>query len=319
VGAATRRAVQFSPQNCYNPQYNITETVRTIDIHTHGFGKYDTRTGDPDDILAVARLHGSSGVDAIVAAVYPAPPDTMRCSMAAIQAAMEYQRRDASSADEEKTATILGIHLEGPFLNPDMAGALDKNSFLDPTIDNYMRLADGLEDAVRVVTIAPELDGSPELIRFLSDRGITVSMGHSNATYSEAEAGYRAGARGVTHVFNAMRGIHHREPGIAGFALMVEDVYVEVIADPYHLSDRLIEFIFRTKDPGRIVIVSDMVRMSSQKAGDEALRDDTGRLAGGSMTITQAAARLRALGIEQGRIDRAIRENPERYLALSCE
>jgi N-acetylglucosamine-6-phosphate deacetylase len=291
--------------------------MRTIDIHTHGFGKYDTLTGDRDDILEMARLHGSSGVDAIVPALYSGPADTMRCNMAAIQAAMKYQRGDASLADEEKTATILGIHLEGPFLNPNMAGALDKNSFLDPTIDNYMRLADGFEDVIRVVTIAPELDGSPELIRFLSDRGITVSMGHSNATYSEAEAGLRAGARGVTHVFNAMRGVHHREPGIAGFALMVEDVYVEVIADPYHLSDRVIEFIFRTKDPGRIVIVSDMVRMSPGKAGDKALRNGTGRLAGGSMTITQAAARLRALGIDNGLIDRAIRENPERYLTVS--
>lgn len=290
--------------------------MRVTDVHAHGFGKYDTRTADPDDILAIARLHGSSGVDAIVPAVYPSSVDTMRQNMAAIKTAIECQRRDASLRAEGKSAAVLGIHLEGPFLNPDMAGALYAGSFLRPTTDNYMRIADGYEDVIRVVTIAPELDGAPALIRFLSGRGIAVGMGHSNATYAEAEAGYRAGARGVTHVFNAMRGIHHREPGIACFSLMVEDIYLEVIADPFHLSDRLIEFIFRTKDPGRIIIVSDMVRTSPEKTGDEARRDGTGRLAGGSMTISQAAERLKALGIDHGRIDRAIRENPEKYLAL---
>ncbi len=111
--------------------------------------------------------------------------------MVAIKTAMEYQRENSSLTGDGQDAEILGIHLEGPFLNPDMAGALDKSSFLLPTIDNYMRLIDGFEDVVRVVTVAPELDGSPALIRFLSDRGIIVSMGHSNATYGEAEAGYK--------------------------------------------------------------------------------------------------------------------------------
>lgn len=291
--------------------------MRIIDIHTHGFGQHDTRDGDPDDILGMALDHGAAGVDAIVPAVYSSSEGEMRHSMAAIKKAMECQLRETASTVGGVAATILGIHLEGPFLNPAMAGALDKMSFEPPKLDTYMRLVDGFEDMIRVVTMAPELDGAPALIRFLSDRGIIVSMGHSNATYAEAEAGYRAGARGITHVFNAMRGLHHREPGIAGFSLMEPDIYIEVIADPYHLSDKLIEFIFRTKNPERIVIVSDMVRGPREMTGG--FSDEKGRLLGGSMTVTQAAGRLKTLGIDARRIDQAISRNPETYLALLRE
>lgn len=286
-----------------------------IDVHTHGFGLHDTRGSGPDDIIGLAGLHASSGVDAVLPAVYASSLSAMRRDMTAIRTAMERQRKDRSPPGRGRTAEILGAYLEGPFLNPGMPGALDKGSFLPPTVDNCMRLIDGFEGVVRVMTVAPELVGSQALIGHLAERGIIVSMGHSNATYSEAEAGYKAGARGVTHVFNAMRPFHHREPGIAGFALMSADVYIEVIADPYHLSDRVIEFIFAAKDPSRIMLVSDMVPGSPSGDGAHALRDDAGRLRGGSMTITAAARRLKGLGIDHDRIEKAISANPERYLA----
>ena len=286
-----------------------------IDVHTHGFGPHDTAGSGPDGIIGLAGLHASRGVEAILPAVYASSIDAMRRDMMTIRTAMDHQRKDPSPVRNGQTAQVLGVHLEGPFLNPDMPGALDKGTFLLPTVDNCMRLVDGFEDIVRVITVAPELDGSSALIRRLAERGIIVSMGHSNAKYSEAEAGYKAGARGITHIFNAMRPFHHREPGIAGFALMNPDIYIEVIADPYHLSDTLIEFIFGTKNPSRIMLVSDTVRGSSGDDGASALRDDAGRLRGGSMTITAAARRLEGLGIDHNRIETAISRNPERYLA----
>ncbi|MBP1749274.1 MAG: N-acetylglucosamine-6-phosphate deacetylase [Deltaproteobacteria bacterium] len=289
--------------------------MRVIDIHTHGFGPHETGSGDPHDVIGMARLHASSGVGAILPTVYASSITTMRRDMMAVKTAMEYQDENSSLRGDGPGAEILGIHLEGPFLNPDMSGALDRGSFLLPTTDNYMRLIDGFEDVVRMITVAPELEGSPALIKLLSDGGIIVSMGHSNATYGEAEAGYKAGARGITHIFNAMRPFHHREPGIAGFALMDPDIYIEVIADPHHLSDRLIEFIFRVKEPSRIILVSDLVRGPLPGGGARAIRDDTGRLRGGSMTITGAAGRLTALGIDNYRIEGAISRNPEKYLA----
>ncbi len=285
-----------------------------IDIHTHGFGPYDTAGGDCDDIVQIAGHHALSGVDAIVPTIYSSSAGVMRRSMAAVKKAMDNQRKNALSPDKDGAHTILGVHLEGPYLNPARAGALDERSFLSPSVDNYMRLVDGFEDIIRIVTLAPELGGSLELIEFLSAKGVIASMGHSDATYSEAEAGHKAGACGVTHIFNAMRAFHHREVGIAGFALMNPDIYIEVIGDPYHLSDRLIEFIFKTKNPERIVIVSDMVRGSTGD-GNRAPRDGTGRLLGGSMTLTRAAARLKTLGIDRQSIEKAMSENPKRYLA----
>jgi len=289
--------------------------MRVIDIHTHGYGASGTLSSDPDDILRMAGFHGASGVNAILPAVYASSIPAMRSDLLTIKKAMGRQRENGAPTGARQTAEILGVHLEGPFLNPDMAGALDAGSFLPPTVDNYMRLVDGFEDIVRVITIAPEIDGADALIRFLSDRGIIVSMGHSNATYAEAKAGYNAGARGITHIFNAMRPFHHREPGIAGFALMEPGIYIEMIGDPYHLSDVTIEFVFRFKDPARIILVSDMV--CGPLTGDvtPAFRDDAGRLRGGSMTIPDAAKRLIGLGIDPRKVERAVSLNAEKYLA----
>ena len=97
-------------------------------------------------------------------------------------------------------------------------------------------MIEGFEDIVKIVTIAPELEDALHLIKTMSNMGIIVSLGHSDATYQETEKAFHAGAKGITHLFNAMRGFHHREPGIAGFGLTNPDIYVEVIADPFHLQ-----------------------------------------------------------------------------------
>jgi N-acetylglucosamine-6-phosphate deacetylase len=113
-----------------------------------------------------------------------------------------------------------------------------------------------------------------------------------------------------------MRGIHHRDPGIAGFALMSPDVYVEIIADPYHLSERMIEFIFRAKRPDRVIVVSDMIKGASAAA---AVRNDTGRLLGGSMSLPDAANRLEMLGIDRHKIRMATTINPYTYLGIGLK
>ncbi|MHB8109290.1 MAG: N-acetylglucosamine-6-phosphate deacetylase [Syntrophorhabdaceae bacterium] len=279
-----------------------------FDIHIHGILEHDTATARPETFLEMAGLCGSLGLSAILPTIYPSSIDEMRQNMAAAKEAMRRQHEMPDAA-----ANILGIHLEGPFLNPSMAGALNPACFLSATFSHYMDLVRGVEDIVRIVTIAPELPGAIALVRAITDRGLTVSMGHSDATYDEAKAGFQAGARGITHMFNAMRGIHHREPGIAGFALMSPDVYVEIIADPYHLSERMIEFIFRAKSPDRVIIVSDMTKGAS---GAAAVRNDTGRLLGGSMSLPDAANRLEMLGIDRHTIRMATTINPYTYLGL---
>lgn len=285
-----------------------------IDVHTHGLGGYETRGARPGDILAMARLQGSAGVDQILPTIFSAPIDEMRRDISTVKEAMAVQREGGRTAEDTANARVAGVHLEGPFLNPAEAGALDSGSFLPAAADTWRRLVKGFEDIVRIVTIAPELDGATGLIRDMAAMGIVVSMGHSDATWSETEAGFRAGARGVTHIFNAMRSFHHREPGIAGFALMNPDVYVEVIADPYHLDLRTIELIFRVKDPARILLVSDTVKGSPCSDEGRPVTDGSGRLLGGSMPLPAATRRLLALGFNREAVARAVTENPARYL-----
>ena len=241
--------------------------MQTIDIHTHGIDGVDTRTGNVDAILAIAEIHGTSGVTKIVPTLYSSPLREMRAQMETVRKAMEFQKKSVPprTAGAERgqggaPARILGIHLEGPFLNPVKCGALDAPSFSEPGEYALMELLEGFEDIVKIITVAPEIRGAISLIKKMSGMGIVVSMGHSDATYAEAESGFQAGARGITHIFNAMRGMHHREPGIAGFGLLNRDIYIEVIADPYHLHPKTLELVFKIKNRNRILLVSDTVK-----------------------------------------------------------
>lgn len=280
-----------------------------IDLHTHGIGKYDTNTTSPEVILKIAELQRKEGIAAIMPTVYPAPIREMRKNMEAVRKAMEIQRCSTDSANQ---SLILGIHLEGPFLNPLRSGALDKGSFLKPTITSLKRLIEGYEDIVRIITIAPELLGSLRVIERCRELGIRVNMGHSDATYKEALNGKRAGATGITHIFNAMRPFHHRDPGIALFSLIDNDLYIEVIADGVHLSKEVLRLIFNIKNQDRIIVVSDSVRGAGQR---ETTLLKKGILRGSRMTISRAIEVLKQVGLSWPLIEKTIRENPWRYLA----
>jgi len=295
--------------------------MKIIDVHTHGIGGYDTRTAVLDDILKIADIHGSHGVTEIILSIYPAKIELMRELIKVVEKAIETQRSENNTSVKAPRsmphaipASIIGVHLEGPFLNPEKSGALDKKTFIEPTEYHFEKLIEGFEGVVKIITIAPEMKGAPQLIKKMADRGIIVSMGHSNATFSEAEAGYNAGARGITHIFNAMRVFHHRDPGLAGFGLLHNDVYIEIIADPYHLDEKTLELIFRIKNPERILIISDTVKGSKTK-DDNAITDVNKKLSGGCLTITESSRRLIEMGFAERIIENCITKNPERYLS----
>jgi len=148
----------------------------------------------------------------------------------------------------------------------------------------------------------------------MSDMGMKVNLGHSDATYTEAEKAFHAGAKGITHLFNAMRSIHHREPGLAGFGLINPYIYVEVIADPFHLHNRTIELIFRVKSHEKIIIVSDSVKDTATVSVSHAMEDNNKILQGGSTTIAEAVKRLSGLGFHEGMVLECISDNPLSYL-----
>ncbi|MBF0328634.1 MAG: hypothetical protein HQL10_05715 [Nitrospirae bacterium] len=292
--------------------------MQIIDVHTHGAGGYDTRTVEPEHILKIASLHGSRGVSAIIPTIYSATIKIMREQMAVVKEAIRLQSEPAVNATDEEAAVpakILGVHLEGPFLNQVKAGALNAITFINASEYSFQELTDGFEDIVKIITIAPEIEHARKLIKKVSDMGIKVNMGHSDATYQEAERGYNAGAKGITHLFNAMRVFHHREPGLAGFGLLHNDIYIELIADPHHLHAAIIDLVFRVKNHERIIIVSDSVRETLTWLRGE-LTDGRGTLLGGAMAVADAAKRLVEEGFPEDSVNACVSDNPLRYLGL---
>lgn len=284
---------------------SVQAASELIDIHVHGAKAHDTGTRRQDDILRIAEIHGQRGTGAIVPTVYPGTIETMRENMAAIRSAMASQRSGAA---------ILGIHLEGPFLNAGRAGSLEKKNFQDPSPKRLSSLIEGFEDLIRIVTIAPELPGALKLIETCRKKGFLVQMGHSDATYEQAEEGKHAGATGITHLFNAMRGFHHREPGLAGFGLMDDDLYVEVIADLAHLHPQSLKMVLDMKSPERIILVSDSVK--GHGWGKGAIRGPGGVLQGSGVSLMDCMKNLVSLGVHQEWALQFASENPKRYLGV---
>ncbi len=276
-----------------------------VDIHVHGAEKYDTRTRRQDDILQIAGIHGQRGTSAILPTVYPASIDIMRENMAAIRRAMAAQRDGAR---------ILGVHLEGPFLNPERAGSLDGKNFADPSVEALTQLVEDFEDVIKIITIAPELPGALRLIEISREKGFLVHMGHSDASFEQAEEGKRAGATGITHLFNAMRSFHHREPGLAGFGIMDEEVYVEIIADLAHLHPHSLKMILDMKSPDKIILVSDSVMGTGWGSGP--IRGAGGTLLGSGIALPDAIKNLVSIGVPQERAMKFASENPMKYLGV---
>lgn len=276
-------------------------------------------------ILKMAEAHGNAGTGAILPTVYPGPVEKMRADMEAVRKAMEIQKASAhpplaregsgrGGMEGEKAqspALILGVHLEGPFLNPARCGALDKRHFIRPSLSSLKRLIGGYENIVRILTIAPEMPGALRVIEKCANAGIRVNMGHSDSTYRRAEEGKKAGASGVTHIFNAMGPFHHREPGLVGFGLLDNDTYVEVIADGFHLCTEALELIFRVKDKEKIILVSDSVRGAGK---GRPLCRAGGGLAGSGIALSGSIGVLIRAGISGEKVMAAGTLNPERYL-----
>jgi N-acetylglucosamine-6-phosphate deacetylase len=287
----------------------MTAFKNIIDLHTHGIGKYDTRTESPEHIVRMAALHAKRGTGAILPTIYPDSIDVMRKNIETVRKAIGLQESKRGAP-----ARLLGVHLEGPFLNPARCGALEKKVFIKPSLSSLKKLIDGYEDIVKIITVAPEIPGALKVIEKCAELGIKVNMGHSDATYKQATEGKKAGATGITHLFNAMRPFHHREPGLAGLGLIDEELYIEVIADGVHLHPKTLELIFSRKRLDRIILVSDSVKGAG--TGKGAIYDKGGSLAGSATTIEGVVKILRSAGIPDAEIIEASTDNPARYIGL---
>ena len=246
-----------------------------VDVHVHGWGGHDAM-GDRAALDGMARRLLRRGVTSFLPTAVTAPLD-------ALVAFGERVRTWLPDAPIDG-AEPLGFDLEGPFLAPARRGAHDPALLLVPA-DIPRTALEPLLDGLRLITIAPELPGAPELIGWFRERGVAVSIGHSAATVAEARAGYAAGATSTTHLFNAMSGIDHRAPGVALAALLDDDAYVELIADGLHVDATVWALITRLKPPDRLLLVSDAIALAGMGDGRGTIGGLEVEVVGGRVTL----------------------------------
>jgi N-acetylglucosamine-6-phosphate deacetylase len=291
-----------------------------VDIHVHGWGGHDAM-GDLSALDGMARALLSHGVTSFLPTAVTAPLDEL--------AAFAERVRGWMAGAPENGAEPLGFNLEGPFLAPARRGAHDPTSLLEPGSVPLSAL-EPLVDGLRVITIAPELPGATDLIRWMAERDVAVSLGHSAATLEEARAGYTAGATSTTHLFNAMSSVDHRAPGLAVAALLDDAAYVELIADGIHVHPALWSLITRVKPPGRLLLVSDAISLAGtgdgrgtvgglavEVVGQRVTLAGTLTLAGSVLSLDVAVRNLVAAGVSLPAAAAAASRNPLAMLGIT--
>ncbi|MDW8107789.1 MAG: N-acetylglucosamine-6-phosphate deacetylase, partial [Armatimonadota bacterium] len=219
-----------------------------IDIHVHGgFGR-DMMEGTPEAIQAIARRLAQHGVTAFLVTPLTSPWHAIRQCIAAVR---EVRKHGSEGA------RVLGCHLEGPFINPKRAGAQPPEYIRPPSIRELETELGDLLSELRIMTIAPEMDGALEVIRYLTERGIIASVGHTDATYEEVLRAVDNGARHATHTFNAMRPFQHRDPGTVGAVLSLPELIAEIIWDNIHTHPAAARLLVQAKGAERVICVSD--------------------------------------------------------------
>jgi len=231
-----------------------------IDIHSHGRSNYDFCDEAPEAHAVIGRSKLEDGVTGFLCTTLSVSEETLHHTL---EAAENYK------ANVKNGATMLGIHLEGPFFNPTCAGAQNPEHLKLPDI----RLVDELNtiSPVKKVSFSPELPGGLELTRALAERGIMPSGGHTEADYACFEANRAAGMKHLTHFCNVMSPIHHIRFGMVGAGLMADDVFVEMICDGVHLCDQMIQLIAKLKGPEKMMLITDAMRASAMPDGNYTL------------------------------------------------
>ena len=264
-----------------------------VDLQVNGFGGVDFLDADAAAYHRAGAALLETGVTAYLPTLITTPEQQLLAAIREVPVDAARPR-------------ILGLHLEGPFLSPNRLGTHEASSRRDPDPALLDRLLDA--GPVRLMTLAPELPGALELVDRLLERGVVVSLGHSDATAEQANRAFDRGARSVTHLFNAMRPFLHRDPGIVGAALARDDVTVSVIVDGIHLAEETVRTAWRAAR-GRLALVTDAITGAGVADGSYSLgnldvhvhegtvRGPDGVLAGSVLTMIEAVRNLHTLGV----------------------
>ena len=265
-----------------------------VDVHIHAFRGNDTMRGEAD-VRKMSRELAKAGTGAFCPTTMSASEADTRDALRGIRGVMEKPERNG--------ARVLGAHMEAPFLSEGKAGAQLKQYFIDPDWEEFTRMAED-PTLVRLITMAPERQGSEAFIRRATEAGIRVSIGHTEATAAQVHAAADWGADHVTHTFNAQTPIHHREPGVPGAALTDDRYFCEMICDGKHLHDDIIRLLIRCKGTEKAVAITDAMEAAGMPDGEYALGGQTvyvkngaarladGTLAGSVLTMPEALENL---------------------------
>lgn len=283
-----------------------------MDTHIHGIEGWGTDDFSSQSILKMSEVLPKYGVTSFIPTLYSAPKEQLIKGIRAIVEAM----------GNEKGAKILGLHLEGPFISPDRLGVQTPDSLSPVNIDLMNELLDAAEGNIVNMTVAPELKNMRELALYCVSKGIVLQAGHTNATYEQMVEGMQARILHVTHLFNAMSRMHHRDPGAVGAVFIHPELSCEIIADGIHINPNIIKFLLQCKPLDKLVLVTDSLKPTKQKTlplianGEEVymdkcfLRKSDDVIAGSALTMIDGVKNLVSFGLNLEQAIRMAAANP---------
>ena len=310
-------------RNCKTAD-ETTLTATFLDIHIHGSVGCDVMQATTEGFDEIGRFLASRGVGHYLPTTVTASVNETLEALDRIAAAID---ADSTRAGEG-TATPIGIHLEGPFISHVKRGVHPPEDILAPDIALFDRFQEAARGHIRLMTAAPEMPGALGLIEHATQTGVRVSLGHSNALASETNAAIAAGATSATHLFNAMRPLSHREPGVIGVVLSDSEMFAELICDGIHVAPELVKIFLSCKGLDKAILVTDGMSATGMgdgtyKLGNFDVEVHDGRatargvLAGSVLTLDQAVANFaRFTGTPFAEVTRAASRNPAKMLGL---
>ncbi|TVY10496.1 N-acetylglucosamine-6-phosphate deacetylase [Paenibacillus cremeus] len=294
-----------------------------IDVHVHGGYGHDFMDGTQKSLEGITHFHSQNGTTTMLATTVTASREAIDRVLESVDA---FTRREGGMPH----AKLAGVHLEGPFISPKWPGAQNP-SFIVPPQSQWMRewIAQ-YPDLVKMMTLAPETDGALELIRLLSEQGIVAACGHTDSTYAQIVEAVQHGLSHAVHTFNAMKGLHHREPGVVGAVLTQKSISAEIIADGHHVHPACIGLLLQLKAPDQLLLITDAMSAAGLGDGDYSLggldvvvKDGVARLkdgsslAGSTLTMVDALRYVvRHTGTSVELASRLASLNPARLLGL---